>query len=98
MAFAEGGIVPGVGNMDSVHAMLTPGEAVIPKSITDRLVNAYKFGGDGGSDGGATHVHHHSHSTYHINAIDGASVKGMLDKHSDTFERHFHGTLRKMNK
>lgn len=31
--FAQGGIVPGVGNQDSVPALLTPGEAVIPKPV-----------------------------------------------------------------
>lgn len=31
--FAEGGIVPGFGNQDSVPALLTPGEIVIPKRM-----------------------------------------------------------------
>jgi TP901 family phage tail tape measure protein len=41
--FATGGIVPGTGNSDSYAAMLTPGEAVIPKAQTARyapVVNA----------------------------------------------------------
>lgn len=36
-AFAEGGIVPGVGNKDTVPALLTPGEVVIPKSNFEDL-------------------------------------------------------------
>ena len=31
--FAEGGVVPGFGNQDSVPALLTPGEVVIPKRM-----------------------------------------------------------------
>jgi hypothetical protein len=92
MAFEKGGIVPGTGNFDSVHAMLTPGEAVIPKALTERLTRASDSGG------GDVHHHHHYNPSFSINAVDGASVKNMLDKHSDHFERHFHSTLRKMNK
>ena len=36
-AFAEGGIVPGVGNKDTVPALLTPGEVVVPKSNFEDL-------------------------------------------------------------
>jgi hypothetical protein len=94
LAFHDGGIVPGVGRGDIVPARLEPGEAVLPKRLTEGLQHEARFGSNGG--GGEVHVHHSP--TYHVNAIDGASVKGMLDKHSDAFERHFHGTLRKMNK
>lgn len=31
-AFAEGGVVPGTGNTDSVPSLLTPGEVVVPKT------------------------------------------------------------------
>jgi hypothetical protein len=93
MALESGGIVPGVGRGDTVPAMLTPGEAVLPKGLTEQLTNAAKFG-----DGGATppvqvnHTHH-----YTIHAIDGASVKGMLEDHADTFHQHFEHHVRKMN-
>jgi hypothetical protein len=40
MAFAGGGIVPGHGNSDSVLSALTPGEAVIPKALTEHLMRA----------------------------------------------------------
>ncbi len=94
MAFESGGLVPGVGNTDSVKAMLTPGETVIPKRMTEELSHAAKFGGD--SSGGDVNVHHSP--TYHIHAIDGASVRGMLTKHKEEFSQHFHGELRKLNR
>jgi hypothetical protein len=59
------------------------------------LSNRAKFGGDDQTSGD-THVHHTAN--YHINAVDGASVKGMLEKHADEFTQHFHRTLRKMNR
>ena len=94
MAFEAGGIVPGTGKGDIVPARLEPGEGIITKKVMEGLTNRARFGDSGGGD---THVHH-THNHYHINAIDGASVKGMLDKHAETFSRHFHGEFRKMNK
>ena len=38
--FANGGIVPGVGNKDSVLSLLTPGELVIPKDVVSQLLRA----------------------------------------------------------
>jgi tape measure domain-containing protein len=43
-AFAEGGIVPGVGNKDTVPALLTPGEVVVPKSNFEDLQNSLQGG------------------------------------------------------
>jgi hypothetical protein len=94
LAFADGGIVPGVGTGDIVPARLEPGEGVLTKKVMEGLTNRAKFG-DSGS-GGDTHVHHHV--TNHIHAIDGASVKSMLEKHSGTFTNHFHNEVRKMNR
>ena len=37
MAFESGGIVPGFGIGDTVPAMLTPGEGVVPKGVMDGL-------------------------------------------------------------
>ena len=37
LTFNKGGIVPGSGNTDTVPAMLTPGELVIPKQIVQKL-------------------------------------------------------------
>jgi hypothetical protein len=39
MKFAEGGIVPGVGNQDTVPAMLTPGEVILNQAQQQNLVN-----------------------------------------------------------
>lgn len=51
-AFASGGLVPGQGNGDTVHAMLSPGEFVIKKSSVKSLgadnlagMNKYGLGG-----------------------------------------------------
>jgi tape measure domain-containing protein len=35
--FAEGGVVPGIGNKDTVPALLTPGEVVVPKQNFEDL-------------------------------------------------------------
>lgn len=95
MSFESGGIVPGVGKGDTVPAMLTPGETVLTKALTDKLSYASKFGGDSASTPPAQHIHNHH---YNISAIDGASVQSMLDKHSSVFERHATSHFRKMNK
>ena len=44
MALEAGGIVPGVTLGDTVPAVLTPGEAVLPKQMTENLQHAGKFG------------------------------------------------------
>ena len=50
-AFAEGGVVPGTGNKDSVPSLLTPGEVVIPKrnfeslGLADQNTNKNDFQG-----------------------------------------------------
>jgi len=93
MAFETGGIVPGVGRGDTVPAMLTPGEAVLPKRLTENLTHAARSGGSGGPE-----VHNHITSHYTIHAIDGASVHDMLKKHADAFHEHTAHHIRKMNK
>lgn len=37
IGFSEGGIVPGTGRGDTVHAMLTPGEAVLPTWMVNQM-------------------------------------------------------------
>jgi tape measure domain-containing protein len=44
IGFAEGGIVPGVGNRDTVPALLTPGEVVVPKSNFEDLQKSLQGG------------------------------------------------------
>lgn len=94
IAFETGGLVPGVGNTDSVPAMLTPGESVLPKQLTERLETAARSD-DGGNK---PSPHFHAHYSPQIHAIDGASVKGMLDKHAGEFHKAFENHVRKMNR
>ena len=42
--FGQGGLVGGVGSSDTVPAMLTPGELVIPKGLTSELMAVMKLG------------------------------------------------------
>ena len=93
MAFEGGGIVPGVGRGDTVPAMLTPGEAVIPKRMTEQLTHAAAHGGEGGGK----HVHVSHSPTYHLNMIDGTGVREMLQQHAGEFTDHVHNELRKRN-
>jgi hypothetical protein len=92
LAFDKGGLVPGVTNFDSVPAMLTPGEAVLPKRLTDNLMH-----GNTGESSGAKEIHVHHHNTFKVQALDSEGVDRVLTKHSDTFERHFTNHVRKMN-
>jgi hypothetical protein len=94
MAFETGGIVPGVGMGDTVPAMLTPGEAVLPKNLTDNLRSAARSGNLGGGGG---EVHLHVHQTNHIHAMDSEGVERVLNEHKDTFAKHFNDHVRKQN-
>lgn len=40
LKFAEGGIVPGVGNQDTIPAMLTPGEVILNQAQQENLTNS----------------------------------------------------------
>ena len=94
MAFQDGGIVPGVGKGDTVHAMLEPGEGILSNRVMEKLNNVSKFGSS--SSGGDVHVHHHA--TYNVHAIDADGVHQMLREHGDKFTNHAVNTLRKMNR
>lgn len=94
MAFAKGGIVPGVGLGDVVPAMLTPGEAVLPKSLTEGLTNAARSGSMGNA--GPTY-HVHLRPTYHVNTIDGDGMHDALEKHTDVLQKHFESSVRRMH-
>jgi hypothetical protein len=74
--------------------MLTPGEAVLPKQMTENLAQAAKF--DGGGGGGDVHMHHHA--VYNVQAFDSTGVDKVLKQHADKFTKHFHNELRKLNK
>ena len=95
MGFAGGtDMVPGVGRGDVVPAMLTPGEGVVPGGVMDGLRNVAKNGGFGQQPGMTVHVR----PTYHLQALDGKGVGEVLEKHTGVLQKHFEGTLRKMNR
>jgi hypothetical protein len=83
MAFAGGGEVPGMGTGDTVPAMLTPGETVVTKSLTDQVRN---------SRGGNGHTVNYAPT---IHAVDSDGVQDMLEKHEAVFTAHVMSTLRK---
>jgi hypothetical protein len=92
MAFEKGGIVPGVTLGDTVPAMLTPGEAVLPKSLTESLTHRSRSGSMGGE------VHLHVHQTNHVQALDSEGVDRVLTEHRDTFAKHFNDHVRRLNR
>jgi hypothetical protein len=93
MAFNAGGIVPGTGRGDVVPAMLTPGEAVLPKAMTEMLTNAASSG-----SGGGTTVHVHVRASPTIHALDSTSMSAVLDKHAATIAKHVNNQLRRLNR
>jgi hypothetical protein len=95
MAFAEGGMVPGVGRGDVVPAVLTPGEHVADKELTDGLRGLVRSGGASSNRGD---VHLHFRPTYHVQTIDGDGIRATLTEHADEFQEHFQSTLRRMNR
>jgi hypothetical protein len=92
MAFEQGGIVPGVEQGDVVPTRTTPGEAILPKGLTEMLTNAAKFGNNG--DNREMHVHQHEHN-WNINAFDSDGMDRVLTKHSDVIEKHVENQFRK---
>jgi hypothetical protein len=94
MAFESGGIVPGVGRGDVVPAMLTPGETVIPRQMTERLSRAASD--DDSQRRGDIHVHVHHAPTIH--ALDATGMERVLRKNAHVLTQHVQNELRKMNK
>ena len=87
MAFEKGGTVPGTGMGDTVPAMLSPGETVVTKALTDQVKS-----NTGGGKSGDVHVH------TSINAVDAAGFEGLLHKHANVVSKHVRSELRKANK
>jgi len=94
MAFSEGGIVPGVGNADTVATRLTPGETVLPKSLSEGLLSAARSG----TLGGGTTVHVHVNHSPTIHALDAEGMGRVLEKNADVLTKHVTNQLRKMNR
>lgn len=96
MAFASGtDAVPGVGKGDTVPAMLTPGEGVVPGGVMDGL---RKMANSGGFDGSGQTIHVHVKPTYHLQALDGKGIDRTLKNHTNTLTKHFNQQVRRMNK
>jgi uncharacterized protein YdcH (DUF465 family) len=96
MAFNSGTDgVPGVGNRDTVPAMLTPGEGVVPGGVMDGL---RKMANNGGFEGGGQTVHVHVRPVYHLQALDGKGIDRTLKNHTSTLTKHFNQQVRRMNK
>lgn len=92
MAFAEGGEVPGRGSGDTVPSMLTPGETVVDKRLTQDLKNMVANGGAGGT----TVIRAHFAPVIH--AVDADGVDRMLEKHGNKFIHKFNQEVRRRNR
>jgi hypothetical protein len=92
MAFSGGGITPGIGTGDTVPAMLTPGEPVLPLNMAARLNRAMDDRPSG------THYNVRVSPTYHVNVLDGDGLQTVLDKHTGILQKHFENSIRKMNR
>jgi hypothetical protein len=92
MAFADGGIVPGVGKGDIVPARLEPGEGVLSNKVMDGLRSIAAGNGSGGGDS-----HYHYRPTIHIQALDRDGVDHVLTKHAETVKKHFISHARRLN-
>jgi hypothetical protein len=86
--------VPGIARYDTVPAMLTPGEGVVPGGVMDGLRNMARNGGF--QQGHTTHVH--IRPTYNLQALDGDGIGAVLEKHTDTLTHHFNQAIRRMNR
>jgi hypothetical protein len=95
MAFQEGGLVPGVGNGDTVAARLEPGETVLTKKLTEGLTNQAR---SGGMDGGGGDIHVHVNHSPTIQALDATGMDRVLKKHAAVLTQHFHSEVRKLNR
>lgn len=92
MAYSQGtDMVNGAGRGDTVPAMLSPGEGVVPGGVMDGLRSVARRGG---FEHSGQHHHYHDHRTFHIHALDQHGVRDVLEKHSAEFERHYRNTVR----
>jgi hypothetical protein len=77
--------VPGYGSGDTVPAVLSPGETVVTKALTDQVK---------GNRGGGGHTVHVNTT---VNAVDAEHFEALLNKHASVVNRHLNNTLRKHN-
>jgi hypothetical protein len=90
LAFAQGGKVPGYGNADTVPAMLTPGETVVTKALTQQVENS-----QGGSSNQGHTVHIHMGD---VHAVDAKGFDGLLEKHAAVVGKHVQSQMRRMHR
>jgi hypothetical protein len=88
LALAGGGEVPGSGWGDTVPAMLTPGETVVTKQLTDQVKNNV-----GGGSSPQIHIHMPT-----VQALDAEGVDHVMKKHSALIQRHVRSELRRQNR
>jgi hypothetical protein len=88
MAFAGGGLVPGSGSGDTVPAMLSPGEAVLPQPMVEKLSDASSTTGGG-------HYHLHYSPTNNIKAWDSSDMLNALSTHKNDFIKHVRSEIRR---
>jgi hypothetical protein len=96
LGFEKGGIVPGVGQGDIVPAMLTPGEAVLTKDMTEKLSRA--SGRDSESPAPTRPIHVHVHHSPTIHALDAESMERVLNKNAHVVAKHVTNQVRKLNR
>jgi hypothetical protein len=83
--FEKGGVVPGSGIGDTVPAMLTPGEIVLPRQLSRTVLKMAREGDSDGFGGRGGHI------TYSpkISALDGKSVARVLRSNNREVVREF---------
>jgi len=91
MAFEKGGLVPGSGSGDTVPSLLSPGETVVTRALTEKVAQSQ----GGGQMGGQGHVI--QHSPYNVSTMDSRGFSSMLQKHDAEFQAHAVATMRKLN-
>jgi hypothetical protein len=88
LALAGGGEVPGYGMGDTVPAMLTPGETVVTKQLTEQVKNNV----GGGGRGGDVHIH------TAVYPVDAAGFAGLLKKHAGVVSQAVRNEFRRTNR
>lgn len=84
LRFARGGIVPGFGLRDTVPAMLSPGEMVLPPDLSQGLQDMVESGGESGV-------------TVVVNAIDTDGVRKFINRNKRQFAKAVRQEVRNFN-
>ena len=87
--------MPGSGRGDTVRALLSPGEGIVPGGVMDQLSQMAR---NGGFQNSGPHYTVHVRPTYHVNTIDGDGMADALKQHTDVLQKHFENAVRRMNR